>query len=265
MQNDLTPADLSRAFGDYLDEAHRLRKEYEGRITLLIGLETDYITHLDLDNLQTLLSAESSRIEYLVGSVHHVKTIPIDFDKPTYEKAVGACAGDDSSRSPLCNFLHAYFDAQHELLMRFQPEVVGHFDLCRLYTPNVKLDDNVSYPGVWEKVKRNVQVVIDYGGLFEMNAASFRKGWDQAYPGRDVLQILLHMGGRVCLSDDSHGPQAVGLNYTRLRAYLREVGVKDIWYLYMRRGDVGRRAMARRAENLLENDAVWQQVGNTQS
>lgn len=38
-------------------------------------------------------------------------------------------------------------------------------------------------------------------------------------------------GGRFALSDDSHGPDAVGLNYHRLADYLHHVGVTELWYL----------------------------------
>jgi histidinol-phosphatase (PHP family) len=39
------------------------------------------------------------------------------------------------------------------------------------------------------------------------------------------------MGGRICLSDDSHGVAQVGLNYGRMKMYLEEMGVEEIWYL----------------------------------
>jgi histidinol-phosphatase (PHP family) len=39
------------------------------------------------------------------------------------------------------------------------------------------------------------------------------------------------LGGRLALSDDSHGPKAVGLNYHRMREYLVQAGVHEIWKL----------------------------------
>ena len=33
------------------------------------------------------------------------------------------------------------------------------------------------------------------------------------------------------MSDDSHGPQAVGLNYARMREYLLRAGVREVWTL----------------------------------
>lgn len=41
----------------------------------------------------------------------------------------------------------------------------------------------------------------------------------------------MRYGGRFTLSDDSHGPHAVGLNYSRMRDYILRVGIKDIWIL----------------------------------
>lgn len=38
-------------------------------------------------------------------------------------------------------------------------------------------------------------------------------------------------GGRLALSDDSHGPHAVGLNYARMRECLRAQGVRELWRL----------------------------------
>lgn len=40
------------------------------------------------------------------------------------------------------------------------------------------------------------------------------------------------MGGRFVLSDDSHGPKAVGLNYHKLFQFLREeVDLRELYYL----------------------------------
>ena len=112
----------------------------------------------------------------VVGSVHHVNGVPIDFDKETYERclssihgASGAIQGDH-----LETYLELYFDAQFEVLKRFRPEVVGHIDLCRLYTPTLDLR---LFKSAWEKLTRNVIYAIGYGALFEANAAALRKGW----------------------------------------------------------------------------------------
>ncbi|KAL1742421.1 polymerase/histidinol phosphatase-like protein [Schizophyllum fasciatum] len=213
--------DLYSQFHAFLKEAHRLKALYAPQITLLVGLETEYITDNDLAKIEDLLREHPKEIELIVGSVHHVNAIPIDFNKATFEKALGTF---DSS----VNFLNSYLDSQLQVMERLKPEIIGHFDLCRLYTPNLKLDEDA---GVWDRVRRNVLYGIGYGALFEVNAAAFRKGWNTAYPGQEVLQFILANGGRITLSDDSHGPHAVGLNYSKMKTYLQANGIKDIWRL----------------------------------
>lgn len=203
-----------------------------------------------MSELSALLAAHQE-IDYVVGSVHHVSGVSIDFDRPTWLRAVADCAvttptmardstgalvlapaqneiREPESMEDVEAFVCAYLDAQHELITQQQPEVIGHFDLCMLFTPRFSLKASAK---VWDKVQRNVAAGVAYGALFEANAAAFRKGWDAAYPAPDVLQLILSKGGRVCLSDDSHGVAAVGLNYGRLRTYLVDQGVEEVWYL----------------------------------
>jgi histidinol-phosphatase (PHP family) len=249
VKKDISLERLSETFDAFIHEAHRLKELYADRIMLLVGLETEFITDSDMIGLERVLERHGNRIEYLVGSVHHANNIPIDFDLPTFEHAVDSFTNPQTSdrSQALEHLLRFYFDKQYNLMRRFHPEVIGHFDLCRLYRPALRFQD---YPLVWEKIERNVRYATEYGALFELNAAAFRKGWDNAYPGSDVIQVslqyvvlnmsdfltkspkcIIKSGGRFTLSDDSHGPHAVGLNYDRLRDYVQRIGLKELWYL----------------------------------
>ncbi|KDR74833.1 hypothetical protein GALMADRAFT_211758 [Galerina marginata CBS 339.88] len=225
-ENQLSLDTMSDMFSDFLEEAHRLKSCYDSEITLLVGLETEYITELDLHNLESLLGRFGDRVEYIVGSIHHVNGIPIDFDFPTYQRALASFTNEEEGRQEA--LLLAYFDAQYELLRHFKPEIIGHFDLCRLYNPSLRFSE---YPRALEKIERNIRYAVEYGALFEINAAAFRKNWDTAYPAGDIVEIIHSHGGRFALSDDSHGPHAVGLNYERLPQYLQSVGISQLWYL----------------------------------
>lgn len=221
---------LAAQFDHFLDEAHRLKVLYGGNITLLVGLETELITETDVTNLEQCLRKHGKRIEYLVGSVHHVNAIPIDFDTATYRKSLNSFLPNtlDTEHRRMESFLCSYFDAQFQLMTRFHPEVIGHFDLCRLYDPSLMFQ---GYPEAWAKAERNVKYAVGYGALFELNAAALRKSWDSAYPGEDAATLIMQNGGRFALSDDSHGPHAVGLNYDRMANYARRLGIKEVWTL----------------------------------
>ncbi|KXN84602.1 putative histidinol-phosphatase [Leucoagaricus sp. SymC.cos] len=231
---------LYQQFISFLQEAQRLKVQYATQISLLVGLETEFITPRDLVGLSEILTEQQSSIDYIVGSIHHVNGIPIDFDEPTYQQALASFSQDgdgegDSRDNPLEKFLLAYFDAQYELLQRFKPELVGHIDLCRLYTPDLKFMD---YPQVWKRIELNVKFAVSYGALFEINAAAFRKKqvvvyfqYPSSLATNFFFQLILKNGGRFALSDDSHGPHAVGLNYDRAYEYLKLLNVTELWYL----------------------------------
>ncbi|WWC99599.1 hypothetical protein V866_006503 [Kwoniella sp. B9012] len=252
---DLTPANLLTTYLDFLSHASSLKSKYSNQISLLISLETDYITSLDLNNISDLIH-QRKEIDYIVGSVHHVNGISIDFDRPTWLRSIQASVKDvqgrtmdpgpppvldlgDSTNPKLQNdyqppqeelipFLENYFDQQFKLIDYFRPEVIGHFDLCLLWIPTFNIRQ---IPSVWQRVERNIKKVIEHGGLFEANSAALRKGWTGSYPSEDVLKLIISLNGKLCLSDDSHGISYVGLNYARMRDYLIRNGVKEIWYL----------------------------------
>ena len=236
----LTPETLRTTFQNYLSEARRLQTEYADQsLHVLVGCETENITSPGtLDYLTQVLGSDASTepeligkgvVDYIVGSLHHTHSIPIDFDRETFERSVASFQTGSSTESADAHLslVDQYLDDQLEVLQRLKPEVIGHFDLFRLFTPELKLEA----PQIWAKVERNVRFAVEYGALFECNAAAFRKGWNTSYPGREILDLILSLNGRLCLSDDSHGVQAVGLNYLRMRQYLIDSGVETIWYL----------------------------------
>ncbi|PCH44373.1 histidinol phosphate phosphatase H [Wolfiporia cocos MD-104 SS10] len=258
---------LGAQFDDFLTEAHRVKECYADKITLLVGLETEFITEADLVKLGDLLQRHEGRIEYLVGSVHHANAIPIDFDRDTYQRALDSFGGQTATKSSadgesahMDAFLCSYFDAQYQVLSRFHPEIVGHIDLCRLYNPGLRFYD---YARARQKLERNIKYAVGYGALFELNAAALRKGWDACYPGEDVVELIKKHGGRFALSDDSHGPHAVGLNYSRLAEYVREVGIDELWVLHRTAAPNagGRYLHPRRVEGNWWEHSFWSSQG----
>ncbi|KAJ1980978.1 hypothetical protein H4R33_005348 [Dimargaris cristalligena] len=180
-RNHLTTNDLGRIFEDYVQTARQLQQRYQSpEFRILVGAETEYINSESLVQAQAL--RERHHLDYLVGSVHHVLEIPIDFDAAGYQRALAACGGS------LESLFGIYFDAQYQMLTALQPEVVAHFDLCRLFAPRDNLLTTSLTPALWDKVQRNIDYIVSYGGLFEVNSRAFKKGLPDAYPQRDILE-----------------------------------------------------------------------------
>jgi histidinol-phosphatase (PHP family) len=100
-----------------------------------------------------------------------------------YEKALAQAEGS------LENLYKRYFDEQYLMLQAVRPEVVGHFDLIRIFANQSVADGTLLLPEVWKRVVRNLEYVIAYGGLFEINSRSWKKGLRDAYPQRDIIQV----------------------------------------------------------------------------
>ncbi|KAI9472242.1 MAG: polymerase/histidinol phosphatase-like protein [Benjaminiella poitrasii] len=239
-----TPKSLATAFSDFTVEARRIQKVYKDQINILIGTETEFINTDYSDHVKTI--REMHNLDYVVGSLHHVASIPIDYSPELYNKAVED-AGD------LKSLFIRYFDEQFVMLQTVQPEIVGHFDLIRIFAD--KDNTTLLEPDVWKRVIRNVDYVIEYGGLFEINSRAWKKGLRDAYPQRDIIQVILEKGGKFTLSDDCHGPNDVGLFYEKLPAYLAENKINSLFYLAKEEGQI----MVKEHKNILE-DAFWKGV-----
>lgn len=161
-------------------------------------------------------------MDYFIGSVHHVHSIPIDYNKDFFAKAVAAAGGSEEQ------LYEDYYDLQHQMLLALKPRVVGHFDLIRLMSEDPARDVR-QWKGVWSKIMRNLELVKQQGGWLELNTAALRKGLAEPYPGRLISEEWLKMGGKFTMSDDSHGIVQVATNYAKGLTYLESLGVSELW------------------------------------
>ncbi|GAM82400.1 hypothetical protein ANO11243_003790 [Dothideomycetidae sp. 11243] len=217
--------DLFALFEAYHSEAERLRAAYSDRIHILIGFEAEWIRP---DTLRIIRDLQRRyQFDMFVGSVHHVHTHPVDFDDDTLNKAREASGGSDA------HLAAAYFDSQLEMLQALKPPVVGHFDLIRLKVLSENRDRDWRHweEGVWDRIVRNLKFVREYGGLVEVNSAALRKGLADVYPRREIMQEWASMGGKLTLSDDSHGVDQLCTHYTQALDCVKKAGIKELSYL----------------------------------
>lgn len=175
-----TQASLAKLYDDFYHEARRLQKKYTDQIQLLIGFEGEWIRDYSFGLIQDLL--EKYEVDIFVGSVHHVHTVPIDYDLAMYHKARDVAGGTDEQ------IFNDYFDSQFEMLKALKPPLVGHFDLIRLNSDQPDLSFK-TWPAIWEKILRNLKFVAEYGGVLELNSSALRKGMSEAYPQSEICKV----------------------------------------------------------------------------
>jgi histidinol-phosphatase (PHP family) len=141
-------------------------------------------------------SLDKFPFDFFIGSVHHIHTVPIDYDVQLYRKARAISGGTDE------RLFEDYFDSQLSMLKVLKPPVVGHFDLIRLKS-NDPERSFTHWPCVWEKILRNLDWIAEYGGIIELNSSSLRKGMSEPYPNAEICKVRCQMPGLL-------RPRAVG-------------------------------------------------------
>ncbi|KAF8001972.1 hypothetical protein HF325_002937 [Metschnikowia pulcherrima] len=205
---------------------------------ILVGFEVEGIDSAHIRAAKTIMNDA----DMCVGSVHYVHGIPIDFNRDLWLEARAKCK-ENTTR---CLYKD-YFDLQYEVLTELRPQVVGHFDLIRLFEEDeidpttgmqsVDISVERDWPEVWSAITRNIEFVVSYGGLFELNSAAVRKGWPSPYPRLDLALAIKNLGGKFCLSDDAHTTEQVGLNYKKVLDYIQsELQLSHIYHLQLENG-----------------------------
>lgn len=209
---------LQERFIHYFDEVRRLRDKYAGQITLYCSFETEMYEGA-LPFIGQL--ADRCRPDYLVGSVHHVRGIGIDYNAQDFARAAECCGGMEAL---YCE----YFDAQFELLQALAPAVVGHFDLIRKFDPDYR--ETLALPAVCERINRNLDFIADKGLILDFNLRGYSRS-TEPYPSLAILKQAAARDISVVPGDDSHGVASVGLHWDEGLAVLASCGIGTDWKL----------------------------------
>jgi histidinol-phosphatase (PHP family) len=206
-------------FSAYIDTCRRLQKERRGQLELFVAFEAEVYSDYE-PFLEGLLA--SFRPDYIVGSIHHVGDVPFDQSKQRYADAIDKAGGIDAL---YCD----YFDLQYRLICDFEPAVVGHFDLIRLFDPGYTLRLTRSSTEIWDRIERNLHAVRDRDLILDFNVRALSKGQSEPYVSAPILARALELGVAVAPGDDSHGVESVGVNLDRGGRMLADLGFSTEW------------------------------------
>ena len=215
-ESDLSADFLLDRFRTYFRECRSLQQKYSNRIDIYSAFETETYTGSSAFVRELV---EELKPDYLVGSVHHVNGICIDYDQANFDEAV---KGSGSLEA----LYQEYFDSQFEMLQDLEPSVVGHFDLIRKYDPDYL--ETLGKPGVWERIERNLDFISECGLILDFNLRGFDKATEQ-YPSMPVLEAAFELDIDVVPGDDSHGVSSVGRNYEKGVEILKSLGASLEW------------------------------------
>lgn len=186
---------------DYASEVLLAQKKYQNQIQVLLGYEVDYLPgHMD----ERVLSAKA---DYLIGSVHFINKW--GFDNPEF---IGGYENRD-----IDTIWEEYFDANKEMAQSGKFDIVGHFDLIKVFKFLPKKDVRLI-------AKEALRAIKSSNMVLEINTAGLRKPIGEMYPSRPLLEEAYALGIPITFSSDAHAVEQIGFAYDEAIELARGIG-----------------------------------------
>lgn len=217
--NRLLASELDR----YFDDIEQARMDYEGQITILRGLEFDYMPGAEAFTRDLLARYP---LDFAIGSVHYVE-VPGEPMVKVWELPRLAAEA----------FLDRYFANLEGLVACGLFDAVGHADtLLRSLPEDVFL----------RRFEPLLAPLVRSGMAFELNASGLRKSslapltgqevqglW--SYPSQSLVPSLIALDVPFTIGSDTHAPKDAGAGVAELMSMLRPLGLGRISYYQGRR------------------------------
>ncbi|MFF2480720.1 histidinol-phosphatase [Paenibacillus sp. NPDC058071] len=205
-------------FTRYVDEVLRLKKQYEGKIEVLLGMESDFFP----EHIEAYKRAyEGVPFDYVIGSVHQVSGVSI-FNRNRWKGL---------SEQRHLEEKELYYDLIRQSASSGMFNVLGHIDAMKGYYPAF------SEIPAHNAIDETLRIIARYDVSIEINTSGKTKtvgGW---YPSDEILERALHFGVNVTFGSDAHVPERVGDDWELVRKRLKEIGFKQ-WVFYRKRQQI---------------------------
>lgn len=189
----------------YAAEMAALRDQYADRITVRLGVESDYVLGWDAHYRDLW---RQYPLDYVIGSVHWLDRWNI-FNP---ELPAGRTA------------LEVYEEYLHTTQAAARSgayDIIGHLD-C------LKTRGHIPDLAITPLLEETIQVLAACGVAIELNTSGWRKDCADCYPREEVLARCQHYGVPVTLGSDAHKPEQVAHQFDAAVALLKQVGYREI-------------------------------------
>lgn len=201
----------------FIEEAGRLKKEYEGKMKILTGMEIDFISsefgpHIDY--------FKDLPLDYRIGSVHFVRTRegrPVDVDGPA-ERFLKYL--ESEYKGDLRYVAETYFAMELEMLELGGFDIIGHLDKIgdNGSAADATLEDQEWYAPLVETV---ISKAVEKGVIIEINTKAYPlRG--RFFPAVRWWPLLKKYGAKLVLSTDAHYPDRIDAGYAEVLRLLEE-------------------------------------------
>ena len=202
----------------YVDEIHRLREKYRGKIEILCGTEQDYYSDMT-----------TAGYDYVIGSVHYVisdgECISVDHTPEIFAELIHRFNDDPYKVA------EEYFALMADVVRKTNANIIGHFDLITKFNETNKNgkffdEDNPRYISACNDA---LDSLLETGKPFEINTGAISRGWRKTpYPSARILKYIASHNGSVILSSDSHSKDTLMFHFAECEELARNLGLRVV-------------------------------------
>lgn len=211
---------------DYLAEIDRLKRKYEGRLEIYVGLEIDY---LDGTYNASIPYFQQLPLDYRIGSIHYLPVstelkeanmVCIDGSFREYAHAVNRHFEGDIRK-----LVERFFASTLEMIGAGGIDIVGHLD--KIYMNGQKFAD-FSFEADWyrEPLRACLEEIARKGLMVEVNTKNWLKK-AELYPRQEYLSLVRELGIPVMVNSDCHYPDLVNDGRAEAFAFLKAAGFRS--------------------------------------
>lgn len=203
----------------YRREVLYLREKYAGKLEIFLGLEQD------------IDSAPPEDIyDYVIGSVHGVWKdgvyLPVDDTMEKFAQALRESYGGDA-----LGFVRDYYRRVSQVYRKTGCQIIGHFDLVTKFNQKGGFF-NEEGPRYLDIALAALEPLAKTDVIFEINTGAISRGYRTApYPGPKLLRAIRDMGGRICVTSDSHSADTVACAFAQAAELARSCGFREAMVL----------------------------------
>ncbi len=197
---------------EYYAEIQRLKEKYKDKITVLCGVEQDYLSETPVD-----------QYDYVIGSVHVIpkggEYISVDYSAESLIKNIDKHYGGDA-----LSLAEDYFEMIGNVHKKTKCHIVGHFDLLTKFNEQTPIFDT-THPRYIKAANNALERLLAEDVIFEVNTGAISRGYRTTpYPSKEFLLKIKIAGGKIMLSSDTHSVDTVDFGYEDAQKLIKECG-----------------------------------------
>ncbi|AJK66383.1 MULTISPECIES: histidinol-phosphatase HisJ [Bacillus] len=195
----------------YLERLSQLKKEYDGQISILTGLETDFITGYE-EETAAFLNTYGPSLDDGILSVHFLKTGPsyicLDFDEHAFQQLADRFGSVEA-------VYEQYYETVYSSIVTplgpFKPKRVGHITLVKKFA---RLFPYSMSPQIRELAARCLDAVKEHGMELDVNTSGLRKKFaGEVYMEDWMAETAKQKKIPLIFGSDAHQAEDVGSSY----------------------------------------------------